>query len=101
MTFFSHSCSERLHLLGGPVVNLRSKIVGMNYSKRDESNIFFALDHEQLLREQRSLFGQDLVLLSCFSMLSLFCIKMLRTQQYINVVLFIFRNVGITSRSKH
>ncbi|CAN6349014.1 unnamed protein product [Urochloa humidicola] len=59
-TRFAHCCSEELYLLGGPVFNLRSEMVGINCSKRNERNIFFALDCEQIRRELRSLFGENM-----------------------------------------
>ncbi|CAN6357680.1 unnamed protein product [Urochloa humidicola] len=59
-TRFAHCCSEKLHLLGGPVFNLRSEMVGVNYSKREKRNIFFALDCAQIRRDLRSLFGENM-----------------------------------------
>uniref|UniRef100_A0A0E0LF92 Uncharacterized protein n=1 Tax=Oryza punctata TaxID=4537 RepID=A0A0E0LF92_ORYPU len=59
-TGFSHCCSEKLHLLGGPVFNLYSKLVGVNYSQLKGKNLFFAMDLTQLRKDMEMLFGKNM-----------------------------------------
>ncbi|CAL4896843.1 unnamed protein product [Urochloa decumbens] len=58
-TRFVHCCSEKLHLLGGPVFSLKGEVVGVNYSKKDKKNLYFALDCKQLAKEIKLLFGEN------------------------------------------
>lgn len=56
-----HCCSQKLHLIGGPVFNLRRELVGVNYSQNKNKDLFSALDAEQLRIEVEKLFGKDMV----------------------------------------
>ncbi|TVU22441.1 hypothetical protein EJB05_32137 [Eragrostis curvula] len=57
---FAHGCSQKLYLAGAPVFNLKSQLVGLNFSQKKDKDLFFAMKLAQIKAEFQIIFGRDI-----------------------------------------